>query len=211
MKISSLGLKDYHETWRAMRTFTDTRTPETEDEIWLVQHPPVFTQGQSGKAEHILDPKNIPIVQSDRGGQVTYHGPGQLVAYLLIDVQRAKINIRQLVTHIETAVINMLAEYGISATARCDAPGVYVNQDKICSIGLRLRRGCSYHGLALNVDMDLKPFDYIHPCGFVDLKMTQMKDFVPGVRIEDVEEKLAKHLVQCIDKTGCKNAAGANC
>lgn len=152
-----LGRREYTEVWREMQAFTDHRTPESADEIWLVEHPPVFTQGQAGKAEHLLDPADIPVVQSDRGGQVTYHGPGQLVVYLLIDLRRAELGVRQLVTLIEKSIIALLAEYGITANAEPKAPGVYVDGHKIAALGLRVRRGCSFHGLSLNVDMDLEP------------------------------------------------------
>lgn len=160
-----LGQVDYQPTWHAMQRFTDTRDMETPDEIWLLEHSPVFTQGQAGKAEHVLFPGDIPVVQVDRGGQVTYHGPGQLVAYLLLDVRRSGIGVRELVSRIERSLIDLLASYGVSANAKPDAPGVYVNGAKIASLGLRIRNGRSFHGLALNVDMDLQPFQRINPCG----------------------------------------------
>jgi lipoyl(octanoyl) transferase len=178
--VKQLGLVEYEPTWRAMQAFTDARTDETPDEIWLLEHPPVFTQGQAGKPEHVLQVTNIPIVPIDRGGQVTYHGPGQLVAYLMIDLRRRKLGVRELVRRIEQAIIDLLAERGITAYGKVDAPGVYVDEAKIASLGLRIRNGCSYHGLALNVDMDLTPFSYINPCGYVGLAVTQLKDF--GVR-----------------------------
>ncbi|MES2488384.1 MAG: lipoyl(octanoyl) transferase LipB [Pseudomonadota bacterium] len=172
--IRQLGLRPYAETFEAMRTFTQTRTEETPDEIWFLEHPRVFTQGQAGKPEHLLLPGDIPVVQSDRGGQVTYHGPGQSVVYFLVDLQRRGYGIRSLVTRLEDAVIATLAGYGIEAVARRDAPGVYVNGDKIASLGLRVRSARTYHGLALNVKMDMEPFSRINPCGYEGLHMTQV-------------------------------------
>jgi lipoyl(octanoyl) transferase len=167
---------DYAQTWAEMRAFTDARTHASDDELWLLQHPPVFTLGQAGRPEHILAPGAIPVVQTDRGGQVTYHGPGQLIAYLLLDLRRAGLGVKGLVHLLEQAVIDLLAEVGIEAQARPDAPGVYVAGAKIASLGLRVRRGCSYHGLALNVDMDLGPFSRINPCGYPGLAVTQLAD-----------------------------------
>lgn len=172
--IRQLGIRPYAETFEAMREFTQSRTSETPDEIWFLQHPPVFTQGQAGKPEHLLLPGDIPVVQSDRGGQVTYHGPGQSVVYFLIDLQRRGYGIRSLVTRLEDAIIETLAGYGIEAVAKRDAPGVYVNGDKIASLGLRVRNARTYHGLALNVQMDLEPFLRINPCGYQGLHMTQV-------------------------------------
>ena len=169
----------YEPTWQAMREFTDERDKKTTDELWLLEHPSVFTQGQAGKPEHILNANNIPVVQTDRGGQVTYHGPGQLVAYTLFDIDRLGIGTRTLVRTIEKVVIDCLGSLNIEASARKDAPGIYVSGAKICSIGLRVRRGCSYHGIAFNIDMDLTPFTYINPCGFRDMRMTQVKDLAP--------------------------------
>lgn len=171
-----LGLVEYEPTLAAMRRFTDERTVDTRDELWLLQHPPVFTQGQAGKAEHLLAPGDIPVVQVDRGGQVTYHGPGQWVLYLLVDLRRHSMGVRDLVTLIEESLVSLLAQYGIEATADPAAPGVYVAQQKIAALGLRIRRGCSYHGLALNVNMDLQPFSRINPCGYADLKVTSMAE-----------------------------------
>lgn len=162
-----------------MSDFTNQRTPDTADQLWLVEHPPVFTQGQAGKAEHLLLPGDIPVVQTDRGGQVTYHGPGQLVAYPLLDLRRLKIGVRDLVTAIEQTIVTTLAHYGIESAPKPDAPGVYVDGNKIASLGLRVRRGCSFHGLALNVAMDLSPFLRINPCGYQGLAMTQMGDLLP--------------------------------
>ncbi|WP_086929754.1 lipoyl(octanoyl) transferase LipB [Agarilytica rhodophyticola] len=178
LNVKNLGLMDYQESWQAMRTFTDKRDAETVDELWLVEHPPVFTQGQAGKPEHILNTSNIPIVETDRGGQVTYHGPGQLVAYPLLDLKRLKLGVRDLVTLLEQSVIELLQSYGIESSAKADAPGVYVDDKKIASLGLRVRRGCSYHGVAINVDMDLGPFLQINPCGYQGLEMIQIKDLV---------------------------------
>lgn len=196
--IRSLGCQDYQTTWERMQLFTQERDTNTPDEIWLLEHPPVFTQGQAGKPEHILNAGDIPIVQSDRGGQVTYHGPGQLVAYTLIDLRRKNFTIRALVNALENAVIDLLNDYGITAQARCDAPGVYVDDAKICSLGLRVKRGCSYHGLALNVAMDLQPFQRINPCGFAKMSMTQLSDAIPKITLAEVnaalESKLMKHL-----------------
>lgn len=174
--IRQLGRQAYEPIWHRMQQFTDERQAETPDELWVLEHDPVFTQGQAGKAEHILAPGNIPVVAVDRGGQVTYHGPGQLVIYFLLDLRRRKLGVRHLVNAIEDAVIATMAEYGIEAMARPDAPGVYVNGAKLCSLGLRIRKGCSFHGLALNVDMDLKPFLRINPCGYAGMQMIQCKD-----------------------------------
>ena len=174
--VRSLGLTDYVPVWEAMRVFTDSRQKSTLDEIWVTEHKRVFTQGQSGRPENIIDPGDIPVVLSDRGGQVTYHGPGQLVVYLMFDLRRMDLNIRVSVGGIEESIIDVLAGYSIGATRERDAPGVYVRGSKIGSLGLRVRRGCSFHGLSLNVAMDLEPFDRINPCGNVDLKMSQVKD-----------------------------------
>lgn len=174
--IRHLGCVAYEPTWHAMQHFTQNRDADTADEIWLLEHPSVFTQGQAGKAEHVLAAGDIPVVQVDRGGQVTYHGPGQLVAYVLVDVRRAGQGVRDLVTSIENSLIDLLAQYDIAAQAKPDAPGVYVGDKKIASLGLRIRRGCSFHGLALNVDMDLQPFQRINPCGYAGLHMTQLRE-----------------------------------
>jgi lipoyl(octanoyl) transferase len=176
-----MGRVEYVPTYAAMRSFTESRTPRTPDEIWLLEHPPVFTQGQAGKAEHVLAPGDIPVVSTNRGGQVTYHGPGQLVAYPLLDLHRRGIGIRELVTLLEHAMIGTVARYGITAFARAEAPGIYVEIGssevrKLGSIGLRVSRGCSYHGLSLNVAMDLEPFSRINPCGHAGLRMTQVQD-----------------------------------
>jgi lipoyl(octanoyl) transferase len=184
-----------------MRDFTDSRDAHTCDEVWLVEHDPVFTQGQAGKPEHVLVPGDIPVVQSDRGGQVTYHGPGQLVVYFLIDLKRKKVGVRELVSHIENLVVATLAHYGVTAYARPDAPGVYVDSAKICSLGLRIRRGCSFHGLALNINMDLSPFQRINPCGYAGMAMTQLSDQVEGATLTDVQPVLVDTLTQQLGYT----------
>ena len=199
--IRELGLLDYERSWLAMQRFTDERKldPDTPDEVWLVQHPPVFTQGQAGKAEHLLLPGDIPVIKSDRGGQVTYHGPGQLVAYLMLDVRRLGYGVRELVTRMEQCLIDLLASYGVSAAAKADAPGVYVDGAKIASLGLRIRNGCSFHGLALNVDMDLEPFRRINPCGYAGLAMTQLRDHAGPIEFAEVGVRLRAQLVKHLD------------
>ena len=182
MQIHNLGLRPYQDIWDAMRACTAARDADSADQIWLVQHPPVYTQGQAGKPEHLLAPGDIPVIQIDRGGQITYHGPGQSVMYLLLDLRRAGIGIRALVSLIEESVIGYLQELGIRAQSRIDAPGVYVDGKKIASLGLRVRGGCTYHGVALNVDMDLEPFSRINPCGLVGMQMTQLRDL--GVALD---------------------------
>jgi lipoyl(octanoyl) transferase len=177
--IRDLGLTDYIPVWRAMQAFTSTRTAETPDELWVLQHNPVFTQGQAGKPEHVLDAHGIPVIQSDRGGQVTYHGPGQLVIYFLLDVRRRGFGVRTLVDLIENSVIAVLGSYGIDAQLRKGAPGVYVDERKIAALGLRVRKGGSLHGLSFNVDMDLAPFAYINPCGYEGMEVTQLSALVP--------------------------------
>lgn len=188
-------IEDYSVTWDAMRAYTASRDATSPDQIWLVQHPAVFTQGQSGKPEHILAASNIRIIQSDRGGQITYHGLGQLIAYVLIDLRRAKLTVRQLVTKLEQAVINTLQDYAIYASTRQATPGVYVDNAKICSLGLRVRHGYSYHGLALNVAMDLAPFLQINPCGLIGMKMTQLKTFVNDIEFAAVQTHLCQQLL----------------
>lgn len=194
--VRQLGQRDWQPISDAMHRFTDQRDSDTPDEVWLVEHNPVFTQGQAGKAEHLLMPGDIPVVQSDRGGQVTYHGPGQQVMYVLIDVKRRKLGVRQLVTALEETVVATLADYGVTAHARPDAPGVYVGAEKICSLGLRIRKGCSFHGLALNVAMDLAPFLRINPCGYAGMRMAQLGQFQPGVTTADVQPRLVKHFAR---------------
>ncbi|MFA0325997.1 lipoyl(octanoyl) transferase LipB [Vibrio splendidus] len=196
--VKKLGRQDYEPVWKSMHKFTDERTEEDVDQVWLVEHNPVFTQGQAGKAEHVLNAGDIPVIQSDRGGQVTYHGPGQLVAYFLINIRRKKFGVRDLVTHIENLVINTLKAYNINSTARPDAPGVYVDGKKICSLGLRIRRGCSFHGLALNVDMDLSPFLRINPCGYQGMEMAQVSQLGGPSELENVEQQLIQELVELL-------------
>ncbi|GEM75589.1 lipoyl(octanoyl) transferase LipB [Vibrio sagamiensis] len=197
--VKRLGRQDYEPVWKAMHEFTDQRTEDTLDEIWLVEHNPVFTQGQAGKAEHLLNTGDIPVVQSDRGGQVTYHGPGQLVAYFLINLRRKNFGVRDLVTHIENIVINTLKAYDIDSAARPDAPGVYVDGKKICSLGLRIRKGCSFHGLALNVNMDLAPFLRINPCGYEGMEMVQISQVGGPNSIQIVEEQIIQELVTLLN------------
>ena len=187
--VRQLGLSDYESVWHAMQDFTDQRDENTVDELWLVQHPPVFTQGQAGKAEHVLTPGDIPVVQVDRGGQVTYHGPGQIVAYPLVDIHRSGVGVRDFVNRIEESIIQVLHLYGVNGVRRKGAPGVYVKGEKIASVGLRVRRGRTFHGLAFNVDMDLEPFQRINPCGYEGLVVTQLKAFSP-VLFSEVESRL---------------------
>jgi lipoyl(octanoyl) transferase len=191
--VRRLGLRDYEPVWRAMQEFTDQRDVDTPDELWLVEHPPVFTQGQAGRAEHVLAPGDIPVIQVDRGGQVTYHGPGQIVAYPLIDISRLQLGVRALVKGIEQAVIDVLKSYGVDAQLVAGAPGVYVEGVKIASLGLRIRRGKSFHGLAFNVDMDLEPFQRINPCGYKGLQVTNLSAFT-RVTMADVEDRLVSRL-----------------
>jgi lipoyl(octanoyl) transferase len=195
--VRRLGLMDYETVWRAMQTFTDRRDESTPDELWLVEHPPVFTQGQAGRAEHVLAPGDIPVIQVDRGGQVTYHGPGQIVAYPLIDIKRLQMGVRTLVTGIEQAIIGVLKSYGVDALPRADAPGVYVEGVKIASLGLRIRRGKSFHGLAFNISMDLEPFQRINPCGFAGLQVTKLSAFTE-VSMAEVEDRLITGLCRVL-------------
>lgn len=192
------GRVDYEPTWRAMQDFTAGRGPDTPDEIWLLEHPPVFTLGMAGKREHLLADIGIPVVPIDRGGQVTYHGPGQIVVYLLLDLRRRGYGVRELVRRIEQAVIDVLAAYGVACVRLAGAPGVYVGGAKIAALGLRVKAGCTYHGLALNVDMDLAPYRAINPCGYAGMAVTQLKDFVPDVRQEEVTAALARVLAMAI-------------
>ena len=198
--VKRLGRVDYEPTFQAMQDFTASRTAETPDEIWIVEHPPVYTLGQAGKPEHILRDLGIPLVKIDRGGQVTYHGPGQVVIYLLLDLARLKIKVRELVTAIEQAVIDLLAEHGVAAERRDGAPGVYVGEAKIAALGLRIRNGCSYHGVSLNVDMDLAPFSAINPCGYEGLAVTQTRDLGVSLSPPEVAEALASHLVAQLER-----------
>jgi len=193
--IHDLGLAEYRTVWQRMQNFTATRQPDTTDEIWFVQHPPVFTQGVGGRSEHILDPGDIPVIATDRGGQVTYHGPGQWVAYVLLDLRRLGLNVRTLVRRLEDSVITLLETRGIQAGTRADAPGVYVNGAKIASLGLRVTRGCSYHGLALNVDMDLTPFTRINPCGYAGQPVTQLSALATDISMAQVRQALEQNLL----------------
>jgi lipoyl(octanoyl) transferase len=196
MLVRKLGLSDYRETWAEMQKFTDRRDAGTPDEFWLTEHQAVFTQGLNGRAEHLLAPGDIPVVQTDRGGQVTYHGPGQLVVYCLLDIQRLGLGVKGLVGRIEQSVIDLLAGYGIEATTRRAAPGVYVGEAKIAALGLRIRKGCCYHGLSLNVDPDLEPFSRINPCGFKDLAVTRLSDLGVSDDLQTVGESLATMLTE---------------
>lgn len=197
--IRWLGEQPYVPVWRAMQAYTEARNADSNDELWVLSHPPVYTQGQAGRAEHILNTADIPVVQIDRGGQVTYHGPGQIVVYLLIDIRRAGLGVRALVSAMEDSIITTLAHYGVSATVRERAPGVYVGEAKVASLGLRIRRGCSYHGLALNIAMDLHPFAGINPCGYQGMAVTQLSDLIepgadPTVLFDDAAVLLLQHL-----------------
>lgn len=194
--VRHLGEVDYLETWEKMQDFTNVRDKDTVDEIWFLQHPPVYTLGKNGKPEHILNAQDIPVINADRGGQVTYHGPGQIVVYTMLDLKRLKTGVRELVTLIEQSIIDLLAGYGVESCARRDAPGVYVNNAKIAALGLRVRKGCSFHGLALNVDMDLEPFSRINPCGYEGLEVTQLTNFVQDITIEKVVDDLQQCLVE---------------
>jgi len=196
MQVRRLGLSDYRETWIAMRQFTERRDANTGDELWLTEHPPVFTQGLNGRAEHLLSPGEIPVVQVDRGGQVTYHGPGQLVLYCLLDIQRLGLGVKGLVGRIEQSVIQLLDGYAIAAATRPGAPGVYVGEAKIAALGLRIRKGCCYHGLSLNIDLDLEPFGRINPCGFQGLAVTRLCDLGVGDSLQTVGDKLAAILTE---------------
>ncbi|MCK7348629.1 lipoyl(octanoyl) transferase LipB [Enterobacter kobei] len=197
--VRHLGLQPYEPVSQAMHDFTDSRDDTTPDEIWLVEHLPVFTQGQAGKAEHLLMTGDIPVIQSDRGGQVTYHGPGQQVMYVLLNLKRRKLGVRELVTLLEQTVVNTLAEYGIDALPRADAPGVYVGEMKICSLGLRIRKGCSFHGLALNINMDLTPFQRINPCGYAGMEMTQMRQWVDTATPDNIRPVLLKNVLALLN------------
>ena len=197
--VRHLGLQPYEPVSQAMHDFTDMRDDTTPDEIWLVEHLPVFTQVQAGKAEHLLMTGDIPVIQSDRGGQVTYHGPGQQVMYVLLNLKRRKLGVRELVTLLEQTVVNTLAEYGIDAHPRADAPGVYVGEMKICSLGLRIRKGCSFHGLALNINMDLTPFQRINPCGYAGMEMTQMRQWVDTATPENIRPVLLKKFLALLN------------
>lgn len=196
MKTSYLGRQDYVPLWHEMQKFTDERDAATPDEIWLCEHPPVFTLGLNASKEHLLAPGDIPVVQIDRGGQVTFHGPGQLMVYPLIDIRRANIGVRTLVTALEQSVVDLAAEYDVTAAARADAPGVYVAGNKLASVGLRIRRGSSFHGMALNVDVDLEPFTRINPCGYAELEMTDLHRLGIDLQLEETSRKLLPHFLR---------------
>lgn len=200
MEIRRLGQVEYEPTWHAMQAFTASRTADTPDELWIVEHPPVYTLGQAGKPEHVLRDIGIPIVKIDRGGQVTYHGPGQVVIYLLLDLGRLKVKVRELVTAIEQGVIDFLASHGVTAERRAGAPGVYVGPAKIAALGLKIKNGCSYHGLSLNVDMDLTPFAAINPCGYAGLQVVQTKDFNVPLTATEAGEQLSQFLLRQLEK-----------
>lgn len=208
MLVRKMGLSDYRETWKAMQQFTARRDADTADELWLTEHEPVFTQGLNGRPEHLLAPGDIPVVQVDRGGQVTYHGPGQLVIYCLLDILRLGIGVKGLVGRIEQSVIALLQHYGIQAQARAGAPGVYVGEAKIAALGLRIRKGCCYHGLSLNVDLDLEPFGRINPCGYRGLAVTRLRDLGVDDDLQTVGDRLAALLKERLSEkkpgsTGC--------
>jgi lipoyl(octanoyl) transferase len=194
LTIRQLGVADYESTWRAMQTFTAQRNAETGDEIWLLQHPPVYTQGLAGKPEHLLQTTAIPVVKTDRGGQITYHGPGQIVAYVLVDLKRKGIGVKELVRRIEQSILDLLRSYGVDGERKAGAPGVYVKGAKIAALGLRVKSGCSYHGLALNVAMDLRPYETINPCGYAGMQVTDLSALGVRASMEDVMSRLAQHL-----------------
>lgn len=200
LRVRHSGLAEYEPVWRDMQAFTTARTPATPDELWLLEHPPVFTLGRNGKQEHLLDTGAIPVIQTDRGGQVTYHGPGQLVAYTLLDISRRQLGVQSLVRILEQAVIELLADYRVDARRRDKAPGVYVDGRKIAALGLRVRRGCTFHGLSLNVDMDLAPFSMINPCGYRGLQVTQLSDLGIDTPLAAVAGEFCTHLERLLDK-----------
>lgn len=206
--IRELGVQDYTTVWQAMQQFTDERNSHTTDELWMLEHYPVFTQGQAGKAEHLLFPGDIPVVQVDRGGQVTYHGPGQLMVYVLLDLKRRNMGVRQLVTLLEQVLVQLLSSYGINAYAKPDAPGVYVDEGKIASLGLRVRKGCTFHGLALNVDMDLSPFLRINPCGYAGLQMIQSKDLGGPQSIAEAKQRIVQCFSQQLNAATLQHTTG---
>ena len=200
IEVRQLGRVDYLPIWQAMQEFTAQRDDHSPDEIWLLEHPPVYTLGQAGKPEHLLNVTDIPLVNIDRGGQITYHGPGQLVAYTLIDIKRRGYGVRDLVQRMEQTIIELLARHAITAHRRDNAPGVYVNDAKIAALGLRIKHGCSYHGLALNVDMDLRPFANINPCGYQGMAVTQLRDLSANIDFNQVSEQLRELLIHHIRK-----------
>ncbi|WP_198263169.1 lipoyl(octanoyl) transferase LipB [sulfur-oxidizing endosymbiont of Gigantopelta aegis] len=196
LQVKLLGLQAYEPVWQAMQALTEQRTAETADEIWLLEHEPVFTLGRNGKQEHILTDTDIPIINIDRGGQVTYHGPGQLIAYLMIDLKRKALGVRKMVTLIEQSIIDTLQEYQLQAQAKSDAPGVYIGDAKIAALGLRIKKGCSFHGLSLNLNMDLIPFQQINPCGYKGLEVVQLSDYIEDVDSVQVQQQLIFHLAK---------------
>jgi len=202
IKVRSKGLQDYLITWEEMKSFTENRDSDTIDELWTLEHNSVFTQGLSGKPEHLLKATQIPIIQSDRGGQITYHAPGQLIIYCLIDIQRLGIGIKKMVSMIEQSLIELLSSYDITAHTLKGAPGVYVNDSKIAALGLKVKHGRTYHGLSLNIDMDLSPYKLINPCGYSDLKVTQMRNLTDNIlSISDIQHELSEHLINFVVKT----------
>jgi lipoyl(octanoyl) transferase len=201
IQIKDLGMQDYIETYAAMCEFNQQRDCHTEDQIWLLEHPPVYTLGLAGKKEHVLNADNIPVIETDRGGQVTYHGPGQLIAYLMLDLSRRRYSIKKLVSLIEASVIDCLHDYAIVAERLPGAPGVYVDGEKIAALGVRVRKGCTYHGLALNIDMDLMPFKGINPCGIKDMICTQIIQHKKDITLDQVKIKLSNHLIKYLDET----------
>ncbi|KPZ60132.1 Octanoyltransferase [Pseudoalteromonas sp. P1-13-1a] len=206
--VRQLGRQRYMPIWQKMQAYTDIRDDSSPDEIWLVEHESVFTQGQAGKDEHLLAPGDIEVIKVDRGGQVTYHGPGQQMMYVLFNLRRLKIGVRELVTWLEECIIDTLSEYNIKAYAKADAPGVYVNDSKIASLGLRVRRGCSFHGLALNVNMDLSPFLRINPCGYAGMNMVQTKELNGPQNLAQAGEGLVKHMIKKLNATQVKHTEG---
>jgi len=199
IKLQQLGVQDYLPCWQAMQNFTRSRNASTQDEIWILEHSSVFTQGVNGQPEHVLQVSDVPLVKSDRGGQITYHAPGQLVVYTLIDIKRRQLGVRDLVTILEQAMIDTLAQYGLSAQARLDAPGVYVNDEKIGSLGLRIKKGCSYHGLSLNNQMNMQPFSYINPCGYQGMQMTQLSDQGVNVKTSELAVPVVNAIINALD------------
>ncbi|MDA0681380.1 MAG: lipoyl(octanoyl) transferase LipB [Proteobacteria bacterium] len=204
MIIRSLGRQDYEPLWRKMQQFTDGRDANTADELWYTEHPSVFTLGMNASREHLIAPGSIPVVQVDRGGQVTYHGPGQLMIYPLIDLKRARLGVRELVTALEQCVVDFVAEFDIAAASRKEAPGVYVDGKKIASVGLRIRRGCSYHGMALNIDVDLEPFSRINPCGFSDLEVTDLNRLGIGATRDQIQLGVQEHFLSRLHMNDCE-------
>lgn len=202
IQLKELGVRGYEETYQAMREFNEQRDSNTVDQIWLLEHPPVYTLGLSDKTEHLLNTAHIPVVKTDRGGQVTYHGPGQLIAYLLIDLKRRPYAIKKLVSLMEASIIECLEDYGLKPERKAGAPGVYINGEKIAALGVRVRKGCTYHGLALNVNMDLKPFEGINPCGYKGLVCTQLVDHKKDSSVTEVKENLPAYLIKHLDQSG---------